>query len=93
VISKHLNRIVPFTKSAWAAHIEKLNRLDKVPLELIEQTIVRIDDNFGKEYFPEIHSAKSLREKWQKLEAFTRRESNRDQDDNDDQPPVIGNVF
>lgn len=60
------------TTNGWENEIRKLIEIDlKVrqnPIEDVKKVIQAIADNYGKEYFPVIQSASSLREKFIKVE-------------------------
>jgi hypothetical protein len=63
----------------WEDEIKKLIEKDlsvrQNPIEDVKQAIQTIANNYGKEYFPVIQSAKSLREKFTKIEDYVKRNS------------------
>ncbi len=63
----------------WEDEIKKLIEKDlsvrQNPIEDVKQAIQTISNNHGKEYFPVIQSAKSLREKFTKIEDYVKRNS------------------
>ena len=63
----------------WEDEIKKLIEKDlsvrQNPIEEVKQAIQTIANNYGKEYFPVIQSAKSLREKFTKIEDYVKRNS------------------
>ena len=63
----------------WEDEIKKLIEKDlsvrQNPIEDVVQAIQTIANNYGKEYFPVIQSAKSLREKFTKIEDYVKRNS------------------
>jgi uncharacterized protein YdaU (DUF1376 family) len=63
----------------WEEEIKKLIEKDlsvrQNPIEDVKQAIQTIANNYGKEYFPVIQSAKSLREKFTKIEDYVKRNS------------------
>ena len=77
VLEAKLQRKLP-TKN-WEDEIKKLIEKDlsvrQNPIEDVKQAIQTIANNYGKEYFPVIQSAKSLREKFTKIEDYVKRNS------------------
>jgi uncharacterized protein YdaU (DUF1376 family) len=77
VLEKKLQR--KLSSKNWEEEIKKLIEKDlsvrKNPIEDVEKAIRVISDNYGKEYFPVIQSAKSLREKFTKIEDYVKRNS------------------
>lgn len=75
VLEAKLQRKLP-TKN-WEDEIKKLIEKDlsvrQNPIEDVKQAIQTIANNYGKEYFPVIQSAKSLREKFTKIEDYVKR--------------------
>jgi len=67
-----------FSKN-WEDEIKKLIEKDlsvrQNPIEDVKQAIQTIANNYGKEYFPVIQSAKSLKEKFTKIEDYVKRNS------------------
>ena len=63
----------------WEDEIKKLIEKDlsvrQNPIEDVKHAIQTIANNYGKEYFPVIQSAKSLREKFTKIEEYVKRNS------------------
>lgn len=63
----------------WEDEIKKLIEIDlsvrQNPIEDVKQAIQTIANNYGKEYFPVIQSAKSLRQKFTKIEDYVKRNS------------------
>ncbi len=63
----------------WEDEIKKLIEKDlsvrQNPAEDVARAIQTISNNHGKEYFPVIQSAKSLREKFTKIEDYVKRNS------------------
>lgn len=63
----------------WEDEIKKLIEKDlsvrQNPIEDVKQAIQTIANNYGKEYFPVIQSAKSLKEKFTKIEDYVKRNS------------------
>jgi hypothetical protein len=63
----------------WEDEIKKLIEKDlsvrQNPIEDVKQAIQTISNNYGKEYFPVIQSAKSLKEKFTKIEDYVKRSS------------------
>ena len=63
----------------WEDEIKKLIEKDlsvrQNPMQDVVQAIQAIANNYGKEYFPVIQSAKSLREKFTKIEDYVKRNS------------------
>jgi hypothetical protein len=63
----------------WEDEIKKLIEKDlsvrQNPIEDVVQAIQTIANNYGKEYFPVIQSAKSLKEKFTKIEDYVKRNS------------------
>ena len=63
----------------WEDEIKKLIEKDlsvrQNPIEEVKQAIQTIANNYGKEYFPVIQSAKSLRQKFTKVEDYVKRNS------------------
>ena len=77
VLEAKLQRKLP-TKN-WEDEIKKLIEKDlsvrQNPIEDVKQAIQTIANNYGKEYFPVIQSAKSLKEKFTKIEDYVKRNS------------------
>lgn len=75
VLEAKLNRTIKATR--WDKEFKRLIEIDlKVrsnPLADVERVIQAISDNYGKEYFPIIQSASSLRDKFSKLESYLER--------------------
>jgi hypothetical protein len=65
------------SSNKWEDEIRKLIEIDlkirQNPIQDVELAIKTIADNYGKEYFPIIQSAGSLREKFIKIEDFIKR--------------------
>lgn len=63
----------------WEDEIKKLIEIDlsvrQNSIEDVKQAIQTIANNYGKEYFPVIQSAKSLRQKFTKIEDYVKRNS------------------
>ena len=63
----------------WEDEIKKLIEKDlsvrQNPIEDVKQAIQTIANNYGKEYFPVVQSAKSLKEKFTKIEDYVKRNS------------------
>lgn len=61
----------------WEDEIKKLIEKDlsvrQNPIEDVKKAIQTIGDNYGKDYFPVIQSAKSLKEKFTKIEDYVKR--------------------
>lgn len=77
----------------WEDEIKKLIEKDlsvrQNPIEDVKQAIQTIADNYGKEYFPVIQSAKSLREKFTKIEDYVKRNNSPQKLTKDQQQDLI----
>lgn len=72
ILEAKLNRTIKTT--GWKEEIKKLIQNDLKPrqnaLEDVKRAIQAVSDHSGKQYFPVIQAASSLREKFTKIENF-----------------------
>lgn len=77
----------------WEDEIKKLIEKDlsvrQNPIEDVKQAIQTIADNYGKDYFPVIQSAKTLREKFTKIEDYVKRNNSPQKLTKDQQQDLI----
>ena len=77
----------------WEDEIKKLIEKDlsvrQNPIEDVKKAIQTIADNYGKEYFPVIQSATSLREKFTKIEDYVKRNNSPQKLTKDQQQDLI----
>ncbi len=75
ILENKLNR--KLKTKGWSSHIKKLRDIDlkgrEEPEVDIGNAIQAISDYHGEEFFPEINSARSLRDKFDKIENFLNR--------------------
>ena len=77
----------------WEDEIKKLIEKDlsvrQNPIEDVKKAIQTIANNYGKEYFPVIQSATSLREKFTKIEDYVKRNNSPQKLTKDQQQDLI----
>ena len=77
----------------WEDEIKKLIEKDlsvrQNPIEDVKKAIQTIADNYGKDYFPVIQSATSLREKFTKIEDYVKRNNSPQKLTKDQQQDLI----
>jgi hypothetical protein len=75
ILENKLNR--KLKAKGWDSYIRKLKDIDlkgrEEPEVDIGKAIQAISDHHGEEFFPEINSARSLRDKFDKIENFLNR--------------------
>lgn len=77
ILEQKLQKAIKTTR--WEDEIRKLIEIDlkirQNPIQDVKQAIQAIANNYGKDYFPVIQSASSLREKFIKIENYINRGS------------------
>ena len=77
----------------WDDEIRKLIEIDlsvrQNPIEDVKKAIQTIADNYSKDYFPVIQSAKTLREKFTKIEDYVKRNNSPQKLTKDQQQDLI----
>ena len=76
-VSSHINYKIDSKRiQSWANDIRLLHEKNKVPIKRIKEVLNWYRKNIGGQYIPEAYSGSAFREKFPKLEAAIKRQSN-----------------